>query len=213
MTKLTDTQAVILSAAAQRADRNVLPLPGSLRGGAAAKVVGALLTRGLVAERVTDSLATADPALNRVWRNDADGRAVLLHVTDAGLAAIGVETGDADATFPDAADAPHMAQGAPDVAAAADADAQPPAAEAAPTPAATDAPKPRKTREGTKQAQLIAMLRAEGGATIDEIVAALEWRSHTVRGAMAGALKKKLGLTIASEKVEARGRVYRIPES
>lgn len=51
MTKLSDTQLVILNAAAQREDRNVLPLPGSLRGGAAAKVVGALLSRGLMPRR------------------------------------------------------------------------------------------------------------------------------------------------------------------
>ena len=74
---------------------------------------------------------------------------------------------------------------------------------------ATPAPKARTTREGTKQAQLIAMLRE--GATIDEMVAATGWQSHTVRGAMAGALKKRLGLTIASVK-EERGRVYRIAE-
>jgi hypothetical protein len=47
MTKLSDTQAILLTAAAQRADGNLLPLPGSLRGGAATKVVGALLARGL----------------------------------------------------------------------------------------------------------------------------------------------------------------------
>ena len=51
MTKLSDTQAIVLSAAAQRPDGNLLPLPGSLRGGAAAKVVGALLARGLAASR------------------------------------------------------------------------------------------------------------------------------------------------------------------
>lgn len=65
-------------------------------------------------------------------------------------------------------------------------------------------------RAGTKQATLIAMLRAPGGATIAEIMTALGWQSHTVRGAMSGALKKKLGLTITSEKVEGRGRVYTI---
>jgi hypothetical protein len=96
MTKLSDTQAVILSAAAQREDRNVLPLPGSLRGGAAAKVVGALLKRGLIAETTTDSRTKADAALNRIWRNDEDERAILLHITDAGLAAIGVEPGGGD---------------------------------------------------------------------------------------------------------------------
>jgi hypothetical protein len=44
------------------------------------------------------------------------------------------------------------------------------------------------------------------------MVAATGWQSHTVRGAMAGALKKRLGLTIASDKVEGRGRVYRIAD-
>jgi len=70
---------------------------------------------------------------------------------------------------------------------------------------------PPTQRKGTKQAQLIAMLRADSGATIDEIVAALGWRSHTIRGAMSGALKKKLGLEITSEKIEGRGRIYKLP--
>ena len=56
------------------------------------------------------------------------------------------------------------------------------------------------------------MLRAPEGATIEEIMAATAWRAHTVRGAMAGALKKKLGLTITSEKVDGRGRTYRIAD-
>ena len=192
MTKLSDTQAVILSAAAQREDRNVLPLPGSLRGGAAAKVVGALLTRGLIAETTTDSRTRADAALNRIWRNDEDGRAILLHITDAGLAAIGVEPESGDS-------APTGANGAPSAEAPEDA-----AAEADPVP------KARTPRTGTKQAKLIEMLRADGGATIDEIVAETGWQPHTVRGAFAGALKKRLGLEVSSEKVEGRGRAYKI---
>ena len=73
-------------------------------------------------------------------------------------------------------------------------------------------PAPVQRRKGTKQETLIAMLRAEGGATIDEIVAALDWQPHTARGAISGALKKKLGLTITSEKVDGRGRVYAISD-
>lgn len=192
MTKLSDTQAVILSAAAQRDDRNVLPLPGSLRGGAATKVVGAMLSRGLIAERATDNPTKADAALNRIWRNDEDGRAILLHITDAGLAAIGIEPEDARTAPAGALGAP-TEEPAPDTAAGIEA-----------------APKARKLREGTKQAALIAMLRAPDGATIEEIATALEWAGHTVRGAMAGALKKKLGLTVTSEKVADRGRTYRI---
>ena len=54
------------------------------------------------------------------------------------------------------------------------------------------------------------MLRRAEGATIAQIVEATGWQPHTVRGALAGALKKRLGLTLLSEKVEGRGRVYRI---
>ena len=72
------------------------------------------------------------------------------------------------------------------------------------------APLRGKTREGTKQAQLIAMLGRKEGATIAQIVAATGWQPHTVRGAFAGALKKKLGLTVTSEKLEGKERVYRL---
>ena len=67
-------------------------------------------------------------------------------------------------------------------------------------------------RAESKQSQLIAMLKQPDGATIAEIAKALHWELHTVRGAMSGALKKKLGLTIDSEKVADRGRVYRLAE-
>lgn len=66
------------------------------------------------------------------------------------------------------------------------------------------------TRANSKQAQLIEMLKSRDGVTIEEIVKKFDWQAHTVRGAIAGALKKKLGLDIQSEKVEGRGRVYRI---
>ena len=78
--------------------------------------------------------------------------------------------------------------------------------------AAADATSARqgKIRAGTKQAQLIAMLERPEGATIEQMVEATGWQPHTVRGAFAGALKKRLGLTVSSEKVEGRGRVYKI---
>ncbi len=52
------------------------------------------------------------------------------------------------------------------------------------------------------------MLRREGGATIEEMAEATAWKVHSVRGAISGIRKKKLGLDISSEKVEGRGRVY-----
>lgn len=70
--------------------------------------------------------------------------------------------------------------------------------------------KPRH-REGTKQAKVIEMLRRPGGVTIDDVVAATNWARHTTRGFFSAALKKKLGMTIVSEKVASQ-RFYRIEE-
>src|SRR5262247_1341034 len=67
------------------------------------------------------------------------------------------------------------------------------------------------TRRPSKQHAVIAMLQRPEGATVDEVASAMGWQRHTVRGLFSGALKKKLGLTLASAK-EERGRVYRIAE-
>ena len=173
MTKLSDTQRVILSAASQRTDRLALPLPKSLKGGAAHKVVNALIDKGLLKE-VNANRKLNDP----VWRETDEGRLVTLLVTDAGLAAIGIEV------------------------------------EHQKTQAQKSGPKTiptkRKIREGTKQALVIEMLRRPEGATIAEIVEATFWASHTTRGFLAGALKKKLGFVIDSHKDDVRGRTYRV---
>jgi hypothetical protein len=205
---------IILSAAAQRADGNVLPLPGSLRGGAAVKVVGALLARGLIREQVIDSPRKADAAMNRVWRNlpEPDGRGVLLFITAPGAEAIGVEPETVPYAFNEGTNsAGEPAAGAPEGAdeAPVDAPAKRRGRPRKAAPAGADVAPARKTRGGTKQEQVVAMLRRPKGATIAEIVAATEWQSHTVRGFFAGALKKKLGLTVISEKVGSE-RVYRI---
>ena len=68
-------------------------------------------------------------------------------------------------------------------------------------------------RRGTKQAILIEMLRRPKGATIEQMTAKTGWQAHSVRGAISGTLKKKLGLPVATETVEGRGRVYRIAEA
>ena len=66
-----------------------------------------------------------------------------------------------------------------------------------------------KMRGESKQETLIKLLKRPGGATIDEMAKATGWQRHSIRGVMSGVLKKRLGLSIASEK-EERGRVYRI---
>ncbi len=116
-----------------------------------------------------------------LWRETGDGHGTTLVVTDAGLRTIGIEPMVAKTVV---AIRQH-------------------------TKKALEAPKPTP-RSGTKQAMLIAMLQAPEGATMDEITAATGWLPHTARGAMSGALGKKLGLVVTSAKDGARGRVYRI---
>jgi hypothetical protein len=80
------------------------------------------------------------------------------------------------------------------------------------TKAAAPRPKPDTApaaKSHTKQAILIGLLRGAKGATVEEMIEATGWQSHSVQGVMSGVLKKKLGLAIISEK-EQRGRVYRI---
>ncbi len=83
------------------------------------------------------------------------------------------------------------------------------AAEAPAAENATAEAKPQ-IREGTKQATLIAMLRRPEGADLDEIAEATNWQKHSIRGAISGALKKKLGLEVTSTKDGQGRRTYRI---
>ncbi len=92
MTRLSDTQTCLLSAAANRDDRSLLPPPDGLkaRGGALQRTLAALLRRGLIAVvsvRGTDA----------TWRTEEDGRRTGLAATDAGLAAIGIDLAPAPA--------------------------------------------------------------------------------------------------------------------
>jgi hypothetical protein len=185
MAKLSDTQLVILSAACQRADLSVYPLATKLPGGAAAKVLNSLLHKGLVKE----IQAKRD---DTVWREDKKRGRLTLKCTKAAFGALGIEPDNATAPDDENADTP-AAKGSRRKA----------------NPAKDGVP---RTRADSKQAQLIEMLKSPDGATINEIVTKFGWQQHTVRGAIAGALKKKLGLNVTSEKIEDRGRVYRIAE-
>jgi hypothetical protein len=67
------------------------------------------------------------------------------------------------------------------------------------------------TRRDTKHARILAMLRTPAGATIATIMTATEWQQHSVRGFLAGVVRKKLGLNLVSELTD-KGRVYRIKD-
>jgi hypothetical protein len=67
------------------------------------------------------------------------------------------------------------------------------------------------TGANTKQAHIIAMLRTPAGATIASLVTTAKWQQHSVRGFLAGVVRKKLGLNLVSEQTD-KGRVYRIKD-
>ena len=176
MTKLTETQTIVLTAGAKRPDNIALPLPRGLAGAAAKMAVTKTIEHGWLQE-VDANLRRGEP----LWREADDGHGTTLVVTDVGLLAIGIEPvviKTVVAIRKQAAESPM--------------------------------PKPPTQRAGTKQVMLISLLCAPEGATMDEIVAATGWLPHTVRGAMSGALGKKLRLVVASVKEDGRGRVYRI---
>ena len=185
MTTPSDTQSLILSRAATRPGNLALPLPEGLVGAAARMVVGKMIARGWL-EEVEASSSRGEP----MWRETGDGHGTTLIATEAGLEAIGIE--------PLAASAVTSARKAKLT------------AEPVQAPDGTGTTKPVAIRAGTKQVQIIAMLQRPEGATVAEMVEATSWQSHTVRGSISGALKKKLGLPIRVEKVEGRGTVYRL---
>jgi transposase len=210
MAKLSDTQLVILAAACERDDRGVYPLTAKVSGGALEKVLKSLLAKGLI-EEVPAGLG------DTVWRSGEDGSRYTLRATSAALDALGTTKAATNEAAVPARKGSGARRGQPAAQAATRAtmrskgkgraarakmgDVAPAKAKATP-----------RSRTGTKQEQLIAMLRRKDGATVEDVVRAFGWQAHTVRGAISGALKKKLKLKIVSEKVEGRGRVYRIAD-
>ena len=73
-------------------------------------------------------------------------------------------------------------------------------------------PKPEQGKSGSKQSNVIAMLRSPAGATIDAMTKATGWQQHSVRGFLAGVVRKRLNLKLSSEKVNGH-RIYKIKSS
>ena len=168
----------------------MFPVTAKLKGNAAGNVLKSLLKKELIKE----VRAKRD---DTVWRHDEKRGRMTLVATKAAFAALGIDEREEElGAEPDEAATPSTVV-----------EAEP---NQRPNASKTKKPKPRRSRDGSKQAQLIVMLKRTKGASIEEIVAAFGWQAHTVRGAIAGALKKKLGLDVTSEKDEKRGRVYKI---
>ncbi|TLS19600.1 MAG: DUF3489 domain-containing protein [Betaproteobacteria bacterium] len=155
--KLSPAQSLLLRTAARRADGQVIP-PDTLRGGARANVLTALLQRG--------------------WIEPADIGHLL---TDAGYAAIGLQRpGPPDDVQPmETTDDLQLLEGIP-------------------------------VRPGTKLAALVMALCRPQGATSLQLMLTTGWQPHTVRGAISGMLRKKLGLNVVLAHNDSGERVYRV---
>jgi len=203
---ISDTQLLILSAASQRTD-HAATLPANLKGSAAKKVIDRLLKQKLLQElRAKDDMP--------IWRRGNDSRSYTLRITKAGLKAIEVE---------DVADAPdNRATAGRDEVATANTPAETKSSErpgrakrssskkaAAPTAKATSSDRPNPD---SKQDRVVALLQQPRGATLDVLVNATGWQKHSVRGFLAGTVRKKLKLPLISEKVDGI-RTYRIGAS
>jgi hypothetical protein len=163
MTKLTDTQAILLSNAAQREDGSVLPLPSSLVAGPQIdKAIAALLRRDLISIRL--ALQSESEGEDRPTPPD-------YVVTAAGLAAIGVDN-DTDAVGDDQTSARLPATSVP---------------QDAPTSGTSSVP---QAPAPTKIGQVLGLLQRDEGASLGELIGATGWLPHTTRAALTGLRKK-----------------------
>ena len=183
-TQLTPAQHAILAKAINTSGGKIEWFPDNIKGGARKKVLDGLFNRALITIDGTD------------WFVAAEGYDAL-GIPRPGLnkQRVGQFEANLDRVIANA-------EGA--TAAASD-----PELEAFVTAAEATWVKPR-TRENSKQAEVIRMLQRPEGATIGQICTATGWQAHTVRGTFAGAFKKKLGLILTSEKNQDGERIYRI---
>lgn len=188
---LSTTQQAILSTAVDQHDGRIEWFPDNVKGGARQKVIDGLSNRALITRRGKgwrvaaggyDALGLPRPGVNmkRISKFEAKLDQIIANADGASPAPNDAELEVAVAS----AEASFAAKGTPRTA-------------------------PR-TRENSKQAEVIRMLKRPEGATISQICEATGWQAHTVRGTFAGAFKKKLGLTLTSEKEPGGERVYRV---
>jgi len=188
MAKLTDTQLIILSKAAA-SDDGVAAIPDKMTKATAVKVAASLVARKLMREVLAKEVMPS-------WRQDEKGRGVALIITRAGRDAIVVEDEAEQSSEIEISDqnAEQEKLGASETKPSAN-------------PIAAAVQKP--PRAGSKQAQLIAMLSAEEGATINALIDATGWLPHTTRAALTGLRQR--GFQIERQQAEGdKPSIYRI---
>lgn len=190
MAKLSDTQLVLLSNAAKR-DDGALVVPPKLKGPAADEAVAPLLSR---------KLCKAVPKAGQLplWKRGPADEPLSLIITPKGLAAIGVEPDGEPAEANSPVTQTRRASKATGTKSKKAKSAKAPTSRQKPT-----------QRANSKIAKVVEMLRTPTGSTVRAIMKATGWQAHSVRGAISGAIKKKLGLKVTSE-LRGDDRFYRV---
>ena len=190
-TPITERQLDLITRAHCDANGLIEPLL-DLKGGAKLKMIASLAQRGLIEQQ--GGQWRLSPAAIAIIKGEAQPEDVLPAVKGAATSPTPLPADDPELEAAVAAAEASWQQDQPDAA-------------------------PKRGRDNSKQALVIEMLKRPEGATIAQICEATGWQAHTVRGTFAGALKKKLGLAIVSEKIEgpagtpgAGQRLYRIAE-
>lgn len=185
-TQLTTTQHTILAHAIEHTKGKIVWFPDTLKGGARRKVLDGLMNRALISTDGTDWSVTTEgyEAMGYVSIPFLDTAQVPKDaVTATKTETVAEETPVPSTEQNEPSDPSEVAQGEAEA-------VQPP-------------------RKNSKQAQVIEMLKRPEGATVKQICEATGWQAHTVRGALSGTLKKKLGFAITSTKCDGE-RVYKI---
>jgi len=229
---LTATQQSMLVHAIHHTDGRIDWFPENIKGGARQKVLQGLFNRALITPHGSDWLVAAEgfdamgcarPTVCLIDQDDHELDAIVAQVeatwTQDAVAnqPAPSESGDAQGVSVETepqADQGEIATACDDCLSGTDVPAtEIDATQGQPAPTTTPAEQPIvkaiRTREHSKQATIIGMLQRAEGATIAQICEATGWQAHTVRGTFAGAFKKKLGLTITSDKTQGGVRTYR----
>jgi hypothetical protein len=194
--KLTDSQLVMLSKAAQREDRCLVALP-TLKGGAAEKVAHKLIASRLV-KKVKAKAGTA------VWRREAGtGQAYALKLTAEGVKAATVDKSSAPEPAGDEGGSANRVGQEPTLSSESVLQRSP-SGSTERDPAGASAP-----HGGSKLMQVVELLQRNRGATLDELMAATGWLAHTTRAALTGLRKR--GYAVALDRSDnERGSFYRV---
>lgn len=201
--KFSDTAILILSKAALRPDRLLLPFPRSVKATPAVieKTIFELKTKGLIEE------SPAKPK-DEIWRKDENERPLTLAITQTGVEAVdggflveSILPIKKPSKKPSRQTGQEGSGGKPTKQSKTKAAAVP----------ASKADVPPKTRNNTKAGQILTLLKRGSGATLAEMMKATGWQVHSVRGFLSGTVKKRLGLKLIADQTEGKDRRYKIP--